>query len=193
MRHVWVSGIQAFPCFLSLTLFATQQELDAKGLIYKGSYGGWYSVADECFYSDSQVTRTRSSPSGSQHIISVETGSTVEWMEEENYMFRMSSFRESLLAHYRSHASAIFPDKYQAHVIDTLTSTPLEDLSISRPKSRVTWGVTVPNDPEHTVYVWFDALTIYLTGIGYPWTQGKGFSKELWPPNLQIIGKDILR
>ena len=74
-----------------------------------------------------------------------------------------------------------------------LSSTPLDDLSISRPRSRLSWGVPVPNDPGHTVYVWFDALTVYLAGIGYPWHQRDSDQAQFWPPDLQIIGKDILR
>jgi methionyl-tRNA synthetase len=114
-------------------------------------------------------------------------------MEEENYMFRLSSFRESLLAHYKSNESVISPSQYHADVIDILSSGPLEDLSISRPRSRLSWGVPVPGDPDHTVYVWFDALTVYLTGLGYPWTKPTLTGMESWPPNLQVVGKDILR
>jgi methionyl-tRNA synthetase len=114
-------------------------------------------------------------------------------MEEENYMFRLSAFRKSLLAHYTGNKNAIYPGTYFAHVVDSLSSAPLEDLSISRRRSRLSWGVPVPNDPEHTIYVWFDALTVYLSGIGYPWTANDIDLAKFWPPNLQVIGKDILR
>jgi methionyl-tRNA synthetase len=108
-------------------------------------------------------------------------------------MFRLSSFRESLLEIYENNEGAIFPNAHLSHMIDTLSSTPLEDLSISRPRSRLSWGIPVPSDPEHTVYVWFDALTVYLAGVGYPWLQREKSLAGLWPPDLQIIGKDILR
>jgi methionyl-tRNA synthetase len=175
--------------------FLFQRELDAKGFIYKGNYGGWYSISDECFYPDTQVIRNHnqhSTESGKESVISTETGSIVEWMKEENYMFRLSSFRESLLAYYRANDGFIFPNSYLSHMVDTLSSASLEDLSISRPRSRLSWGIPVPNDPEHTIYVWFDALIVYLSGMGYPWRQrDTGFN--VWPPDLQIIGKDILR
>ena len=114
----------------------------------------------------------------------------MEWTEEENYKFRLSAFRESLLAHFQSHPDAIYPAQYHADVVATL-SAPLEDLSISRPTSRLSWGIPVPTDSEHTIYVWIDALTVYLSASGYPW-QGSGLDQG-WPPNIQVIGKDILR
>lgn len=125
------------------------------------------------------------------HYISTETGSRVEWTQEENYKFRLSAFRDSLLEHFKSHPDAVFP---QQHYLDVLTALngPLDDLSVSRPRSRLSWGITVPNDPEHSIYVWIDALTVYLSATGYPW-KAQGALKEAWPPNLQIIGKDILR
>lgn len=171
-----------------------QRVLDAKGLIYKGKHEGWYSVSDECFYTDGQVTRvTPANGTGEEYYVSAETGSRVEWTSEENYKFRLSAFRESLLEHYSKHPEAIFPEQFHADVIDFL-SGPVEDLSVSRPRSRLFWGIPVPNDSEHTIYVWIDAVTVYLSATGYPWTSAKGATtKSVWPPNVQIIGKDILR
>lgn len=103
-------------------------------------------------------------------------------------MFRLSSFREALVAHYSS-SDSVFPASYKAQVMQALPS--LADISISRPRSRLSWGVPVPSDPEHTVYVWFDALLVYLSGIGYPWPDSQ--NSNGWPVDLQIIGKDILR
>jgi methionyl-tRNA synthetase len=182
--------ISPLTCFLQRGRLV-KGKLDAKGLIYKGSYSGWYSVSDECFYTESQITRTPSVTSPNL-AISTETGSTVEWQQEENYMFCLSSFRESLLTHYTKNPRVIFPGQHQADIVQILSEAPLEDLSISRPRTRLSWGIPVPNDPEHTIYVWFDALLVYLAGIGYPWTQGTGLT-EGWPANLQVIGKDILR
>jgi methionyl-tRNA synthetase len=106
-------------------------------------------------------------------------------------MLRLSGFQSSLLAHY-TQPSRIFPRQHQDDIVQILSCGPLEDLSISRPRSRLAWGVPVPDDPEQTVYVWFDALLVYLSGVGYPWKTGMGI-KSGWPVDLQIIGKDILR
>ena len=108
-------------------------------------------------------------------------------------MLRLSAFQPSLLTHY-TQSSRIFPQQHQDDIVQMLSSGPLEDLSISRPRSRLAWGVPVPDDPEQTVYVWFDALLVYLSGIGYPWKAGTDLGiKSGWPVNLQVIGKDILR
>ncbi|KAI0321968.1 tRNA synthetases class I (M)-domain-containing protein [Amylostereum chailletii] len=165
--------------------------LSAKDLIYKGTHQGWYSIPDECFYTDAQVSR-KQTPNGEQ-VVAIETGSSVEWMQEENYKFRLSLFRDSLLARYRSDSATIHPAHQHANVLDML-SLPLEDLSISRPRSRLYWGIPVPDDPEHTMYVWFDALTNYLTGAGYPWTKSTDAAEvQFWPPDIQVVGKDIVR
>ncbi|KAK7036436.1 methionyl-tRNA synthetase [Paramarasmius palmivorus] len=167
------------------------RELDALGLIYKSSYSGWYSVTDECFYTESQVTEIPATADTPSRMISKETGATVEFSSETNYMFRLSAFRQVLLNHYRSNERSIHPEPYRLNVIRTLEAETLEDISISRPRSRLTWGIPVPNDPEHTIYVWIDALTSYLTGIGYPW-KDRGLSNG-WPVDVQVIGKDIIR
>ncbi|KAG6853220.1 hypothetical protein C0991_005887 [Blastosporella zonata] len=157
-----------------------------KGLIYTATYSGWYSITDECFYTEAQIIEDPI-----KGTISRETRSVVEQHTEVNYMFRLSAFRESLVAHY-SNQVHIFPPQHTASILQTLERNPLEDLSISRPSSRLSWGIPVPGDPEQTIYVWFDALLVYLSGIGYPWNGGKGLM-EGWPVDLQIIGKDILR
>ncbi|KAF8627945.1 hypothetical protein AX17_006098 [Amanita inopinata Kibby_2008] len=170
-------------------------KLHAKGLIYKGNYSGWYSVTDECFYTDAQVHRVTPPKAASPMTISTETGSVVEWQEETNYMFRLSSFQSALLDHYKAAetANTIFPPHHQAHIVDIL-SQPLDDLSVSRPRTRLSWGVPVPTDPEQTVYVWFDALLVYLSGIGYPWfSPTSNAATAAWPVDLQVVGKDILR
>ncbi|KAF8622593.1 hypothetical protein AX15_006894 [Amanita polypyramis BW_CC] len=114
-------------------------------------------------------------------------------------MFRLSELQSVVLDHYKAavnaNANIIFPPHQQSHIIDTL-SYPLEDLSISRPRSRLSWGVPVPTDPDQTVYVWFDALLIYISGLGYPWKSAVSQSHPMaagWPVDLQVIGKDILR
>lgn len=114
-------------------------------------------------------------------------------MKEENYKFRLSAFRESLLERYKSDLLSVYPPTQHSDVM-TMLSQPLEDLSISRPRERLHWGIPVPTDPTHTIYVWFDALTVYLTGTGFPWTGSETNPAQFaWPPDLQVIGKDILR
>ena len=172
-------------------IVVSKKELDAKGLIYKGSHAGWYSVSDETFYPAMQVAKQEKD--GVEYHISTTSGSRVEWQEEENYKFRLSAFRESLSAHFSAYPDSIFPPQHHTDILAALQE-PLEDLSISRKRSRLSWGIPVPNDPEHTIYVWIDALTVYLSSVGYPWktTGGDGRSAG-WPPNVQVIGKDILR
>ncbi|KAI8982782.1 tRNA synthetases class I (M)-domain-containing protein [Trametes punicea] len=167
------------------------RELDARGLIYRGRHEGWYSVSDETFYPASQVARQEKD--GVVYHISTTSGSRVEWQEEDNYKFRLSAFQSSLMAYYATNPDAVQPPQFQADVVNALQE-PLEDLSISRKRSRLFWGIPVPNDPEHTIYVWIDALTTYLSSVGYPWTAtgGDGHA-EGWPPDVQVIGKDILR
>jgi methionyl-tRNA synthetase len=133
---------------------------------------------------------------GAFKTISIETGSQVEWIEEENYMFRLGTFKDDLLSYYRSHPRSVYPEQYREDTLKMLgdgqdASFTLADISISRPRSRLEWGIQVPDDPLQTIYVWFDALLVYLTGSGYPWksTSDMGW----WPADLQIIGKDILR
>ena len=158
--------------------------------MYKGTHEGWYSVTDECFYTDKQVERV--TEGDEEKHVSTETGSLVEWTTEENYMFRLSAFQKPLLAHFQSNPDAIFPAQYHADVVAIL-SKPLEDLSVSRPSSRLSWGIPVPNDHDHTIYVWIDALTVYLSSAGYPWATTSIGTSAGWPPDIQVIGKDILR
>lgn len=123
--------------------------------------------------------------------VSAETGSPVEWSSEDNYKFRMSAFREPLLAWLESEPCPISPPKYARALAASLRADGLDDLSISRPRSRLAWGVPVPGDASHTIYVWFDALINYLTVVGYP---SPAFAASgAWPAELQVLGKDIVR
>jgi methionyl-tRNA synthetase len=172
-------------------------ELKTRRLIHKTTYSGWYSITDECFYTPLQVTHVSNSENPDQHI-AISTGSAVEWHEEENYVFRLGAFRAQLLQHYLKHPSAIYPPQYHAEVVQSLRvenedGEGLEELSISRPRERLSWGVQVPGDRTQTVYVWFDALLVYLSGIGYPDVEATTGLPAPWPPNLQVIGKDIIR
>jgi methionyl-tRNA synthetase len=133
-------------------------------------------MTDECFYKESQI-EDRISGEGTSIKVSKETESVVEWTSEENYCFRLSHFREKLLEVYKSYPSMIVPRTYYQDVLNALEDK-LEDISISRPRTRLAWGIEVPGDPDQTIYVWFDALVNYLTVTGYPWTN-KGLEQNL--------------
>ena len=151
------------------------------GDIYLGQYGGWYSVRDEAFFAESELTEE-----GGQKL--APSGARVEWMEEPSYFFRLSAFQDRLLAHYEAHPEAIGPATRRNEVVAFIKSG-LKDLSVSR--TTLTWGVPVPGDPEHVMYVWVDALTNYLTSIGFPGDEAN--VERFWPADLHVIGKDIVR
>ncbi|BGP14022.1 hypothetical protein JCM10213_005607 [Rhodosporidiobolus nylandii] len=173
------------------------RELNKRGYIYKSSYAGWYAVSDEAYVPEGQVGEVIDPKSGEKYMASTETGTRVEWMEEENYKFRLSAFREPLLKWLQSSPLPVQPPSRTTALVSSVTqpsSTDLNDLSISRPSSRLSWGIPVPDDPDHTIYVWIDALVNYLTGAGYPWKGGEAFAEgKVWPPDLQVVGKDIIR
>ena len=159
------------------------RRMEAAGDIYLDSYSGWYSVRDERFFVESEtavVDGTR---------IAVETGTPVTWTEEQTYFFRLSSYAEKLLTHYAANPDFIAPEVRRNEVV-SFVSGGLRDLSISR--TSFDWGVKVPDHPDHVMYVWVDALTNYLTGVGYPDTESELFQRY-WPADLHMIGKDIIR
>ncbi|XP_070818418.1 methionine--tRNA ligase, mitochondrial [Chaetodon trifascialis] len=157
-----------------------------KGLIYKGSYEGWYSTQDESFLTPSQVGDALDS-SGKEIKVSLESGHKVEWMKEENYMFRLSAFRCQLLDWLRGNPRAVQPERFYQAVLHWLQED-LPDLSVSRQRSRLQWGIPVPDDADQTIYVWLDALVNYLTVAGYP-----DKHDQWWNVAHHIIGKDILK
>jgi methionyl-tRNA synthetase len=159
------------------------RRMEAAGDIYLDSYSGWYSVRDERFFVESEtalVDGTR---------IAVETGTPVTWTEEQTYFFRLSAYAGKLLAHYEANPDFIAPEVRRNEVV-SFVSGGLRDLSISR--TSFDWGVKVPEHPDHVMYVWVDALTNYLTGVGYPDTELELF-RRYWPADLHMIGKDIIR
>lgn len=123
--------------------------------------------------------------------VSIETGKEVEWSSETNYHFRLSAFQDRLLELYNRPDSFITPSKYATAIIQSVSSG-LQDLSISRPAERLTWGIPVPGDDTQTIYVWLDALVNYLTYAGYPFPPGEEKS-SIWPANVHVVGKDIVR
>lgn len=168
------------------------RELNRNGFIYESKHEGWYSVSDETFYPESKVHLVLEPSSGRKMHASMETGKEVEWTSEVNYHFKLSSFRNKLLDHYRRNPYFIVPSTRMNEII-TEVENGLTDLSISRPASRLTWGIQVPDDPSQTIYVWLDALINYLTMAGYPFATAAAATTKMWPPECQVIGKDIIR
>ncbi len=165
------------------------ERLHERDLIYADSYRGWYCVHEERYWTPKDITPEGNCP---------DCGRPVREIEEKNYFFRMSQFQDALIDHIGSHPDWIVPEMRRNEVLGFLQK-PLEDLSISRPKSRLRWGIPLPFDEEHVTYVWVDALINYLTGSGAidpSLSAGEqGFedtSASWWPADLQLIGKDIL-
>jgi len=153
------------------------------GEIYLDAYKGWYAVRDEAFYAESELTKT---PDGRRIAPS---GAEAEWVEEPSYFFRLSAWQERLLAFYEANPDFIGPESRRNEVISFVKGG-LKDLSVSRTTFK--WGVPVPGDPDHIMYVWLDALTNYITAVGYPDTASADYT-TYWPADIHMVGKDILR
>lgn len=151
--------------------------------IYLDTYSGWYSVRDEAYYDESELAEgddgTKLSPQGTP----------VEWVEEESYFFKLSEYQDSLLAYYEANPDFIGPDVRRNEVVSFVKGG-LRDLSVSR--TTFDWGVKVPGNEAHVMYVWVDALTNYITGVGFPDESSESF-QTYWPADLHVIGKDIVR
>jgi methionyl-tRNA synthetase len=160
------------------------RRMNEAGDIYLDAYKGWYSVRDERFFTEAE---TSVDPDGVR--VATETGAPVTWTEEQTYFFRLSDYTDKLLAHYEAHPEFIEPVVRRNEVV-SFVSGGLRDLSISR--TTFDWGVPVPDHPDHVMYVWVDALTNYLTGVGFPDTDSELF-KRFWPADLHMVGKDIIR
>tara|TARA_B110000008_G_scaffold278895_1_gene324035 strand:+ start:1543 stop:3084 length:1542 start_codon:yes stop_codon:yes gene_type:complete len=159
------------------------KELEKNDDIYLSKYSGWYSVSDEAFYNEDEIEEIE----GSKRSIS--SKSPVEWIEEESYFFRLSKWEKPLLSYYESHPNFISPESRKNEVV-SFVKNGLKDLSISR--KSFSWGIQVPNNKQHVIYVWLDALTNYISALNYPDTNNKLF-KDFWPASIHLIGKDILR
>lgn len=159
------------------------QAMAANGDVYLGRYEGWYSVRDEAFYDEKELTDGEGGVRLSPH------GTPVEWTVEESWFFRLSAYADRLLGHYEANPDFIQPEGRRNEVVSFVKGG-LSDLSISR--TSFDWGVPVPDSPGHVMYVWVDALTNYLTGIGYPDVESDSY-KRFWPADIHIIGKDIVR
>ena len=148
-----------------------------KGYIYLGSYAGWYAVRDEAFYAESELVDGKAP-----------TGADVEWVEEPSYFFKLSAFGDKLLEFYEKHPDFILPASRRNEVVSFVKGG-LKDLSVSRTTFK--WGIPVPGDEKHIMYVWLDALVNYLSAVGYPDTNVAEY-KKFWPA-MHMVGKDILR
>ena len=162
---------------------AIWQALMDNGHIYLGSYSGWYAVRDEAFYDENELAKD------ADGIKRAPSGAEVEWVEEPSYFFDLSKWQDRLLAFYDANPDFIAPPSRRNEVVSFVKGG-LRDLSISR--TSFNWGVPVPNEPGHIMYVWLDALTNYATAVDYPDTDSHSFSKY-WPCDLHMVGKDILR
>ncbi len=152
------------------------------GDIYADSYAGWYSVRDEAYYAEDETVV------GTDNVRRGPQGTPVEWVEEKSYFFRLSSYQDRLLQLYEEQPDFIGPDERRNEVLSFVKSG-LKDLSMSR--TTFDWGIPVPNDPKHVMYVWVDALTNYITGVGFP-DEGDA-NWKYWPADVHVIGKDIIR
>lgn len=159
---------------------ALWKELESKGHIYLGAYEGWYSIRDEAFYAETELINGKAP-----------TGAEVTWVKEESYFFRLSNFTQRLLDFYEYNPDFIGPKGRRNEVIAFVGQEGgLKDLSISR--TTFSWGIPVPGDPKHVVYVWLDALVNYISALGYP-DKTSPLYKTFWPASVHIVGKDILR
>ena len=158
-------------------------KLVESGDIYLSKYSGWYSVSDEAYYTEDEIL------TDGKKKIAKSSGSTVDWLEEESYFFKLSAWQDKLLDHYKKNPNFITP-KSRNNEITQFVKSGLNDLSVSRTSFK--WGIKVPNNDKHIVYVWLDALTNYISALNYPNTNDKLY-KNFWPADVHIIGKDILR
>ena len=157
--------------------------LEKNKQIFLSKYSGWYSVSDEAFYNEDEVEEKDGLK------VAKSSGSAVEWVEEESFFFKLSEWEKPLLDFYEKNKNFILPESRRNEVISFVKSG-LKDLSVSR--KTFSWGVKVPSDENHVVYVWLDALTNYLSSLKYP-DENNELYKSFWPADLHIIGKDILR
>ena len=159
------------------------RRLVKSGDIYLDKYCGWYSVSDEAYYDEDEIIEKNGIK------ISISSGSKVDWVEEESYFFKLSAWADKLINHYDSNPDFILPLSRKNEVLNFVKKG-LKDLSVSR--TSFSWGIPVPDDSKHVIYVWLDALTNYISALNFPNTNDKLF-KSFWPASVHIIGKDILR
>ena len=158
------------------------RRMAANGDIYLSKYAGWYSVRDEAYYAEDE-TELRD-----ERRFAIKSGTPVEWVEEESYFFKLSAYAVKLLALYEKHPDFVTPETYKNEIV-AFVKRGLNDLSVSR--TTFDWGIPVPGDPKHVMYVWVDALTNYLSATGFP--DANAPRAHFWPADAHVIGKDITR
>ena len=158
-------------------------KLVKSGDIYLDKYSGWYSVSDEAYYDEDEIIKNNGKN------VSKASGSPVDWVEEESYFFKLSAWQDKLLELYEKNKDFILPKSRNNEVV-SFVKKGLKDLSVSR--TSFSWGIKVPGNKKHVIYVWLDALTNYLSALNFPDTNHELY-KNFWPASLHIIGKDILR
>lgn len=161
-----------------------------QGDIYLGEYEGWYSVSDEEFFTETQLAEVYKDENGKVIGGKAPSGHEVELVKEESYFFRMSKYADRLLAYYEEHPEFIQPESRKNEMINNFIKPGLEDLAVSR--TTFSWGINVKNDPKHVVYVWIDALSNYITALGYGSEDDQLFQKY-WPADVHMVGKEIVR
>ena len=166
-----------------------QQLLD-QGDIYKGKYTGWYSVDDEEYFTESQLAEVYRDEDGNVIGGKAPSGHEVQLVEEESYFFKMSKYADWLMNYYKEHPDFIEPQSRMNEMINNFLKPGLEDLAVTR--TSFTWGVKVPSDPKHVVYVWIDALSNYITALGYG-SDDDSLFKKYWPADVHMVGKEIVR
>ena len=165
---------------------ALWKKLQDNGDIYLGKYEGWYSIREEGYFTEDELTKI---PDTGEYL--TPNGTEAKWVEEASYFFKLSEYTDKLLDYYEANPEFIQPESRRNEIISFVKGG-LNDLSISRHKDRLHWGIPVPDDEDHVMYVWLDALTNYITAIGYPDEDAESF-KKYWPANYHVIGKDIIR
>lgn len=166
------------------------ERLLEQGDIYVGEYEGWYSVADEEYFTETQLAEVYRDEDGKVIGGKAPSGHEVELVKEESYFFRMSKYADRLLAYYEEHPDFIQPESRKNEMINNFIKPGLEDLAVSR--TTFEWGIPVKSDPKHVVYVWIDALTNYITALGYGSDDDSNFQKY-WPADVHMVGKEIVR
>ena len=166
------------------------QKLVDNGDIYLGEYEGWYSVSDEEYFTESQLVEVYRDAEGNMIGGVAPSGHEVELVKEESYFFRMSKYADRLLQYYEEHPDFIQPESRKNEMINNFIKPGLEDLAVSR--TSFDWGIPVPNDPKHVVYVWIDALSNYITALGYG-SDDETLFNRYWPADVHFIGKEIVR
>ena len=167
------------------------EKLLAKGDIYLGKYRGWYSVSDEEYFTESQLAEVYRDEDGNMIGGKAPSGHEVQLVEEDCYFFKMSKYADRLVKYYEEHPDFIIPDTRKNEMLNIFIKPGLEDLALTR--TSFNWGVKVPSNPEHVVYVWIDALCNYITALGYETGDDDSLFKKYWPADVHMVGKEIVR